>query len=164
MAWEQYLLIDAYNVICATPELSDAMKHNLDSARDKLAERVVSIHDAEGLRVALVLDSRNDRLEVEHPFGKKTFEFLYAPAQMTADGVIERILRRARKPSDVTVVSNDNMVREAVRSSEGIALRPEELFEWADACEQRLLLDARRRASENAKTFQNGINIDLKLD
>lgn len=155
----QYLLIDAYNVICATESLREAMQSNLDAARDMLADQVKSIHDAEGLHLAMVLDSRNDRLEVEHPYGKKSFEFVYAPAEVSADGVIERMVARVKKPGDATVVSNDGMVRESARANGAIALRPEELFEWARACDARLLQDARRRNAENAKSFRNGIDL-----
>ena len=42
----RYLLIDAYNVICATDGLRDALRDNIDSARDQLTEMVASIHDA----------------------------------------------------------------------------------------------------------------------
>jgi len=161
VASDRYLLVDAYNVICATDHLRETLAENIDAARDQLAEIVSSIHDAEGIRVALILDSRNDLLEVEHPFGKKTFEYLYAPAALTADGVIERILRRVKNPNDVSVVSNDNLVREATRSSGAIALRPEELFEWARACDARLVQDAARRRKENAKEWRHGLDIDL---
>lgn len=161
MGTSRYLLIDAYNVICATDHLRETLNENMDAARDRLAEIVASIHDAEGVRVALILDSRNDRLEVEHPFKKDTFEYLYAPAALTADGVIERILKRVKKTSDVSVVSNDNMVREATRSSGAMALRPEELFEWASACEARLIQDAARRRNENSKEWRNGLDIEL---
>lgn len=163
MAGNRYLLIDAYNVICATDHLREALEENMDAARDKLAEIACDIHDAEGVRVALILDSRNDRLQVEHPFGKKTFEFIYAPAGLTADGVIERIVRRATNPSGVSVVSNDNLVREATRSTGAMALRPEELFEWASACANRLRQDAKRRSQSNAKEFKNNLEIDLDL-
>jgi predicted RNA-binding protein with PIN domain len=154
-------LVDAYNVIYATDELRRLLTEGQDIARDRLADVVRSIHDAEAVRVALVVDSRNDQLEVEHPFGKKTFEYLYAPAALTADGVIERIVRRAQEPGQVTVVSNDNLVREATRSAGGIALRPEELMEWAAACERRLEQDAIRRNAENAKSFRNSLDLDF---
>ena len=157
----RYLLIDAYNVICGTDFLRERLQGNIDSARDALAEIVVSIHDAEGVRVALVLDSKNDIIEVQHPYGKKTFEYLYAPATLTADGVIERILSRIKASSDVTVVSNDNLVREATRATGAIAQRPEELFEWARACEARLVQDSARRRQQNAKEWRNGLDITL---
>lgn len=157
----RYLLLDAYNVIHATVSLRRLLADGQDVARDRLAEMVRPIHDAEAVHVAMVLDSRNDKLEVEHPFGKKTFEYLYAPAALTADGVIERIVRRAKEPDKVTVASNDNLVREATRSAGAIALRPEELMEWARGCERRLENDAIRRNAENAKSFRNGLDLDF---
>lgn len=161
MSGTRYLLIDAYNVVCATESLRATMQGNLDVARDQLAERVRSIHDAEGVHVALVLDSRNARLQVEHPYKKKTFEYVYAPADVSADGVIERMVARIKKSGEVTVVSNDRMVRETARANDALALRPEELFEWARGCENRLLQGARRRNVSNAKDFRNGLDIDL---
>jgi predicted RNA-binding protein with PIN domain len=157
----RYLLIDAYNVICATDSLRAIMQAELDTARDQLAEIVRSIHDAEGVHVALVLDSRKDTLEVEHPYKVKTFEYLYAPAALSADGVIERMVARVNNPHDSTVVSNDRMVRESVRANGAIALRPEELFEWARGCEARLVQDTHRRNAANAKNFRNGLDLDL---
>lgn len=157
----RYLLIDAYNVICATDALRETMQGNLDAARDQLAEMVRSIHDAEGVRVAVVLDSRQEGLQIEHPYKVKSFEFVYAPADVSADGVIERMVARVQNPDETTVVSNDRMVRESTRAAGALALRPEELFEWARGCEARLLQDARRRNQANAKEFRNGIDFQL---
>lgn len=157
----RYLLIDAHNVICADEALRERLHRDQDGARDRLAAEALAVHDAEGVRVALILDSRNHRLEVLHPFGKKTFEYLYAPADLTADGVIERILRRSPTPETMTVVSNDNYVREATRAVGGMALRPQEFFDWAAACARRLSEDARRRQAESEQSFRNGLDIPL---
>ena len=156
-----YLFIDAYNVICATNALHKVMLCSLDAARDQLAEAVRSIHDAEGLHVVLVLDSRQHSLQVKHPYKVKTFEFVYAPADLSADGVIERMVARVEKSVDTTVVSNDRMVRESARANGALALRPEGLLEWARACEMRLLSDAHRRKDINEKEFRNSIDLEL---
>ena len=163
MSSKRYLLIDAYNVICATDHLRDQLAGNMDGVRDQLADEVRSIHDAEAVRAALILDSPNDQLQVEHPFKVTTFEYIYAPASLSADGVIERIIQRVPKPEFVSVVSNDNLVREATRARGAMALRPEELFEWADACGRRLTLDAKRRSQANAKEFKNNLDFDIQL-
>ena len=156
-----HLFIDAYNVICATDSLYQVMQGSLDAARDQLAELVRSIHDAEGIHVVLVLDSRQDSLQVEHPYKVKTFEFVYAPADVSADGVIERMVASVEKSVDTTVVRNDRMVRESVRANGALALRPEALLEWAQACEMRLLHEAHRRRNVNEKKFRNSIDFEL---
>ena len=77
--------------------------------------------------------------------------------------MIERIVKRVREPTGVSVVSNDNMVREATRASGAMALRPEELFNWAQACEERLRQDTRRHNKKNQQIFKNGLDIELEL-
>lgn len=156
-----YLLIDAYNVICATDRLRELLEQSMDAARDQLADEALLIHDAEGVRVALILDSPKDRLEVQHPFQRDTFEYLYAPAALSADGVIERIIVRASRADLVSVVSNDNLIREATRAQGALALRPEEFFQWSRACAARMEADAVRRQKAQAKDFRNGLNIEL---
>lgn len=155
MSSDRYLLIDAYNVIYATSDLRKLMQGNIDSARDKLAKFAREIHDAEAVRVALILDSKSDKLEVVYPYESKRFEFIYAPSALTADGVIERIVRRVKQPELVSVVSNDNMVREATRSSGAMALRPEEFFDWSRASTVQLNQLAKSRSRSNDKNFEN---------
>ena len=155
MGSNRYLLIDAYNVIYATSDLRKLMQVNIDSARDKLAKFAREIHDAEAVRVALILDSKSDKLQVEYPYESKRFEFIYAPSALTADGVIERIVRRVKQPELVSVVSNDNMVREATRSSGAMALRPEEFFDWSRASTVQLNQLAKSRSRSNDKNFEN---------
>lgn len=155
MSSDRYLLIDAYNVIYAMSDLRKLMQGNIDSARDKLAKFAREIHDAEAVRVALILDSKSDKLQVEYPYESKRFEFIYAPSALTADGVIERIVRRVKQPELVSVVSNDNMVREATRSSGAMALRPEEFFDWSRASTVQLNQLAKSRSRSNDKNFEN---------
>lgn len=155
MGSDRYLLIDAYNVIYAMSDLRKLMQGNIDSARDKLAKFAREIHDAEAVRVALILDSKSDKLQVEYPYESKRFEFIYAPSALTADGVIERIVRRVKQPELVSVVSNDNMVREATRSSGAMALRPEEFFDWSRASTVQLNQLAKSRSRSNDKNFEN---------
>ena len=155
MSSDRYLLIDAYNVIYATSDLRKLMQGNIDSARDKLAKFAREIHDAEAVRVALILDSKSDKLQVEYPYESKRFEFIYAPSALTADGVIERIVRRVKQPELVSVVSNDNMVREATRSSGALALRAEEFFDWSRASTVQFNQLAKSRSRSNDNNFEN---------
>ena len=160
MSAKRYLFIDAYNVIHAIEDLRKALDKSLDSARDQLAERVVSIHDAEGVHTVLILDSSSEALTVDHPLGKKTFEFVYAPARLSADGVIERLLTRVSEPGNITVASNDAMVRESARVSGAIAISANDLMDWICACERRLIRDSERRRRLNDRKWKNSIDLD----
>ena len=160
MTAKRYLFIDAYNVIHATEDLRRILNTDLDSACNRLTERVTAIHDAETIHTVLVFDSRNESLEVDHPLGKKTFECVYAPAGLSADGVIEQLVTRVAEPTHVTVASNDALVRESARASGAIAIGSKDLFDWIYACEQRLVQDAQRRSKTNEKEWRNGFEFD----
>jgi predicted RNA-binding protein with PIN domain len=159
VATKRYLLVDAYNVIHAVPALRARLADGLDAARDALAEAVRAIRDAEDLHAVVVLDSGGDRVSAERPAGEDRFEFLYAPAALSADGVIERLAARAGSGAEVVVASADRMVRESVRASGGTAITPEELMEWARGCERRLAEAAARRRAENARQWRHGIDL-----
>ena len=75
--------------------------------------------------------------------------------------MIERIIVRASRADLVSVVSNDNLVREATRAQGALALRPEEFFQWSRACAARMEADAVCRQKAQAKDFRNGLNIEL---
>ena len=159
MATARYLLVDAYNAIHADQALRAILPEGGDRARDALAERIRSIHDAEGVHTIVVLDGRGERAEVEHPYGANTFEFLYAPAALTADGAIERMVARGRNRAEMRVASQDRMIREAVRAMGAVALTIEELFEWARACDLRLQQDLQRRRKRQASEWRHGIDL-----
>lgn len=164
---ERTLIVDGYNVIYASDTLKQFMPKNKERARAVLAERIKAIHSAESVRVIVVFDSSKERIEIEYPFGEngdKSFEFVFAPHSLTADGVIERILVRMKHKDQATVISNDNLVREATRSNGAVALRPNDLFAWIESSEKRLIeLQGNRNMGKNA-VLENRIEIDLFSD
>ena len=167
MSVERLIIIDGYNVIYASKSLKQWMPDNKERAREKLFEYVKAIHSIESVRMVLVFDSSNETLEVEYPFRDKSFECVFAPASVTADGVIERLLVRAKdkaKDKDasfVTVVSNDNLVREATRSNGALVIRPDDLFDWVSLCDRRLMELSKKRTTEGEKPFGNRIDFEL---
>ena len=161
MTVERLIIIDGYNVIYASDALKLYMPDNKERAREALSEFVKAIHSIESVRMVIVFDSSNQNLEVEYPFGDKSFEYIYAPASLTADGVIERLLVRAKNKESVTVVSNDNLVREAARANGTLVIRPDDLFDWVAVCNDRLMQISRRQKEHTETPFGNRIDIDL---
>lgn len=161
MSVKRYILLDGYNIIYASDALKHLMPNNKIRARESLAEMVQSIHSVEDVHIIIVFDSSNNAVEVEYPFRDKTFEFVFAPKSLTADGVIERILVRIKKREQVSVVSNDNLVREATRSNGAAALRPQDLFDWVKSSNKRLSEMQNINSSPKDKRLENRINIDL---
>ena len=162
MSVERLIIIDGYNVIHASSDLKQWMPQHKERAREKLFESVRAIHSIESVRMLCVFDSSNETLEVEYPFREKTFESIFAPASLTADGVIERLLVRVKDKASVTVVSNDNLVREATRSNGALVIRPDDLFDWAEVCNRRLMELSNKRSADGENPFGNRIQIDFE--
>ena len=161
MSVKRYILLDGYNIIYACDALKHLMPNNKSRARESLSEMVQSIHSVEDVHIIIVFDSSNKAIEIEYPFRDKTFEFVFAPHSLTADGVIERILVRIKNKEQVSVVSNDNLVREATRSNGAAALRPQDLFDWIQSSNRRLSEIQNINFSTKDKPLENRINIDL---
>jgi len=159
---KRYLIIDAYNVIHSMSDLRKALKQSLENACDRLTKKSMWVHDAEDINTILVFDSNKESLEALYPLGeKKTFEIIYAPARLSADGVIEQLLTRIFKPERVTVVSNDGMVCESARVNQANVLSAREFYEWSDTCKERLEHDAVNRRQAFEKEWKNTIEFDL---
>lgn len=156
----RYLFIDAHNVIFSCPELKALLLCNQDAAREALATRVLPIHDAESFRVVLVFDSRQFSAAVMRTQSSSNLEYVYAPADLSADGAIEKMLARLQQPEQAIVVSHDRWVRESTLVQGAQAMRPTELFGWADRCLERLQRSADVERKTNDSRFKNGLNFD----
>ncbi|MGF1451075.1 MAG: NYN domain-containing protein [Opitutales bacterium] len=143
---DAHLIVDGYNVIHALDDYRCLLPASLDLACSRLVEAVRAIHDAEALAITTVFDGRGNEVTIERPGNVISFSVVYSPSHVSADGVIEQIVRRAKRPQEVTVASRDNLVGESVRSAGGICISPEELADWIGRAENRLrrMLEARR--------------------
>jgi len=137
MAERNHLLIDGYNVIHQWPDFARRLNRDAAGTCDQFVETVRVIHDIDHWSVTVVFDGRGKTVDIQHPGEVATFAVLYAPSDLSADGLIEQIVRNAAAPSRFTVVSRDNLIAESIRASGGFALRPDDLWEWVNRCEQR---------------------------
>lgn len=144
---DAHLIVDGYNVIHALAAYRCLLFGSPELACARLVEAVRAIHDAEAIAVTTVFDGQGNRTTIERPGNVVTFSVVYSPSHLSADGVIEQIVRRAAKPEEVTVASRDNLIAESVRSAGGFCIEPEALADWIARAEDRLrlLLENRRR-------------------
>lgn len=137
MAARNHLLIDGYNVIHQWPDFAERFRRDPAGTCDQLVEMVRVIHDMDRYRVTVVFDGRGATVDIQHPGEIPTFAVLYSPTDLSADGLIEQIVRNAKEPSTCTVVSRDNLIAESIRASGGFAIAPDELRNWVDRCDAR---------------------------
>lgn len=156
----QHLLIDGYNVIHQWPEYRRLMKSGIVSAAERLVEDVRPIHDIDSVRVTIVFDGQGNLVQVERPSAQLTFSVLYAPAELTADGLIEQIVARASAPHQCTVVSRDNLVGESIRASGAVLMTVDWLFDWVERCQRRMDTEVHaRRRKERSSWKERGSSV-----
>ncbi len=157
MADCEHLLIDGYNLVHALPESREALPFGIDAARQKLASSVRLIHDFEGIRTTIVFDGKGDDISIERPSGQLTFSYLYSPAAMTADAVIEQLVRASPTPQRITVASDDNMVRQSTSASGALTMGAGQLNDWIRSCQIRQGEMLKRRNEEVTKKWRRKI-------
>ena len=150
----EHLLIDGYNVLHAWPDLRQQMKHSVDGARSALIEAVRVIRSVEGIRITLVFDGKGDKPEVEYPGDDRGFAVLFAPEGLSADALIEQLVRKSKNPGDCQVISHDNLVIESIRAAGSYGYTPDHLEDWVKRCHLRQSRTIRRQAEENRREWK----------
>jgi len=156
VAWDKHLLIDGYNILHAWDDVRPVLRDGVATARTRLCEKVRVIHDCEAVRVTVVFDGRGSQTEIERPTEETTFSLLFAPADLTADGLIEQFVLASKKPQSLYVATRDNAIGNAVRASEAVLLSPDALREWVDSCERLQAQEVARRQREARTAWKKG--------
>lgn len=150
MSADGHLLIDGSNVMHAWPELKALLRRDRNAARSRLSLAAAVLHDVEGLRVTIVFDGRSAESSVEQPFGRDGFVHIHTPAGVTADDVIVQLVRRAKRPQDCLVATDDRGERQAVEALGAATISTDDLAARIERAgtRQRARLDASRRETD----------------
>ncbi len=106
---KEYLLIDGYNIIFAWEELKALAEEKLDSAREKLIERMHSYRAFCDVEIIIVFDAykvKGNTGEVERI---KNLTVVYTKEAQTADSYIEKTAKELAKNYKVTVATSDSL-------------------------------------------------------
>jgi predicted RNA-binding protein with PIN domain len=146
------LLVDGYNVINRIPELKPSLDGGLENARSRLALQIATwSHDHPGCECVIVFDGdkkfaggRDQRLA--------GVRCLFSPASHGGDDEIIRFVRDYKgRTSDITVVSDDNNVRNNCRAH-GASVQPSSY----------IMTGKSRQARDRVKAPTDGKGLDKK--
>lgn len=154
MSRDRHIIVDGYNVIYAWNQLDGVRKRSIDVAREQLVSAMQTVYESESIRMTVVFDGQGAQVSVERPSGDPAFSVVFSSTGISADAVIEQILRRSGKQTEVTVFSADNLVAAAVRACGGYLLTPEALREWVARCESDQHTALQRRRSRDARHWK----------
>lgn len=141
----KHLLIDAWNVIHACRELRAAARRSGEAAVAGLVAKVRGLGDEHGWRVTIVCDSRAGTL-LASVASDSAVTCVQAPANKTADSVIEALVMAAPAGSCV-VVTGDLAEASLVQAAGAEVMSPADLDDWLVRISERA---SRRLGRANA--------------
>ncbi len=121
----RYLVVDGHNVLFDQPDRRRVHDTQPSLAREQLANDLQALQDSSHWRVTLVFDGRQagERLPARHGATIKSPRDISAPivisystVDLSADGVIERLVATSGKATEITVVTADQAERATVEA------------------------------------------------
>jgi len=114
------ILVDGYSLLHSWPEIAPGKPRFSAIARDELVRKLTQYRDASHIPITIVFDGGGfvGKPEVH---STPEVEILYSRAGKNADQIIERAAHRLADYGEVLVVTDDNLERETVMASGGIA-------------------------------------------
>ena len=159
---KQYIIVDGYNLIFASQELSALAREKLDLARGRLMDMLSNYCGFTKRELVLVFDGFRPP---GNPGSREEYHNIHVAFTKdgeTADAYIERFADNIGKNYDVRVVTNDNLIRlSALRSgvlrtsSDEFALEVRDVLEQIDALLKKTNYGAHKYRLELDRT-ENG--------
>ncbi len=135
---DEYLLIDGYNVIFASEELTKIADESLEDARDLLVAKLSGYRAVKDKNIILVFDAykvHGTRREIEDIHGIK---IVYTKEAETADSYIEKTTRKLVKNYKVRVATSDGLEQMIIFGQGAVRVTPRELFDEIDDADREI--------------------------
>ena len=108
---QQYLIVDGYNIIFAWEDLAQIAQTDLDTARDRLIDRLSSFAAFKKCRLVLVFDGYNRPGNPGEKTAQLGINVVFTPQGQTADGYIEELVDKIGPNYAVRVATSDGLIQ-----------------------------------------------------
>ena len=124
---DDYLLVDGYNIILAWQELKELADINIDSARDKLIEKLANYQGYRGCKLILVFDAYKVRGGKENVIKQGDMWIVYTKEAETADRYIAKASLELTGKGLVRVATSDALIQMIIFGSGAVRTSAREL-------------------------------------
>ena len=124
---DDYLLVDGYNIIFAWQELKELAEINIDSARDKLIEKLANYQGYKGCKLILVFDAYKVRGGKENVIKQGDMWIVYTKEAETADRYIAKASLELTGKGMVRVATSDALIQMIIFGSGAVRTSAREL-------------------------------------
>lgn len=152
--------IDGYNVLHKSAYLRSRLDRDLEHARDGLIDKVANFCTVTGQEVTIVFDGtgKHKAERVEHHRGVPHLHVLYAPGNLTADTVIERLVYQSRNKLAMVVVSNDNGLRDLCRGMGAMTMEADSFLKIARESKSDISTSVNRTQKDRPSFLEDSLD------
>lgn len=127
-ALPEYLLIDGYNLLHVSENLSGIGGDALDGLRRKLVEDITEYQAIRGIQVMVVYDAYRLQNHAEEVLDVGGVKVVYTKTSQTADQFIERFTRQNSGKFRIRVVTSDGLEQIIVRGADALVTSSREFL------------------------------------
>ena len=135
---KEYLLVDGYNIIFAWEDLNELSKINIESARNKLMDRLSNYQGYKKMTLILVFDAYKVKGNPGSVMKYHNIYVVYTKEAETADQYIEKTVHEIGRKYQVTVATSDALEQVIILGQGGNRLSAANLLEEVEAVEAEI--------------------------
>ena len=135
---KEYLLVDGYNIIFAWEDLNELSKINIESARNKLMDRLSNYQGYKKMTLILVFDAYKVKGNPGSVMKYHNIYVVYTKEAETADQYIEKTVHEIGRKYQVTVATSDALEQVIILGQGGNRLSAANLLEEIEAVEAEI--------------------------
>lgn len=135
---KEYLLVDGYNIIFAWEDLNELSKINIESARNKLMDRLSNYQGYKKMTLILAFDAYKVKGNPGSVMKYHNIYVVYTKEAETADQYIEKTVHEIGRKYQVTVATSDALEQVIILGQGGNRLSAANLLEEVEAVEAEI--------------------------
>lgn len=143
---KEYLLVDGYNIIFAWEDLNELSKINIESARNKLMDRLSNYQGYKKMTLILVFDAYKVKGNPGSIMKYHNIYVVYTKEAETADQYIEKTVHEIGRKYQVTVATSDALEQVIILGQGGSRLSAANLLEEVEAVEAEISKKVKKEA------------------
>lgn len=145
---KEYLLVDGYNIIFAWEDLNELSKINIESARNKLMDRLSNYQGYKKMTLILVFDAYKVKGNPGSVMKYHNIYVVYTKEAETADQYIEKTVHEIGRKYQVTVATSDALEQVIILGQGGNRISAANLLEEVEAVEAEISKKVQKKTSK----------------
>lgn len=139
-----WIVIDGYNFIYRARDITGWLPDDLQGRRRRLIRMLESISGRLAERITIVFDGKNT--ESVNDETTTQVEVIFAPADKTADTIIEQMVAKSGCPEKILVVTSDRAERQNVESAGAASMACSLFLEEISLASENMTREMQQRA------------------